>query len=549
MIEQATERRLAGDWHGACAAAGVDVTFDLTTIANEHGTDVATSLEDDLRHLAPDLLRWHLPRLGRSWSSITPDQDVMLTWPGGELRRESMPGLSVSTPPWAMQGPQRLSLNFAPAHAFHIGLESRRPFCVFWRFYVHDWSAARHLWDARHAGELRERCGGDQARAPFLNPDGTSRGIGELPTADPGPGEPAAHTEWVTALHDSGAVEAAFAAAGIELDASGLELDGYYGDSEPGRFLKGPLALTRLEAEIRRLSSAGAGDSFWMPAGPGAALLFETDGAAAGLGARLVEHMLDEPPEATLLPEIAWRRLPDLDLLRGGHIAPDHLHPLVWNALFPGRPVPAGPVGPPDVETPAPVRVRCRGEWHEVSSHDGDFHIPHDEEEQRREAALQALGGATAGCFAAHRAWRTGTGRLPKALRDQREEIFARAQHGDTPGVIRLLDAGLDPHVRNARQRTLLHQVHLLDHRSLLPRLLAAGLDVNTRDRERRTPLFAAVFENGSVDVIQALLTAGARVDLDGEIQEDEISLRGLIGLVSREDLGFLLEEIERAKT
>lgn len=57
MIEQATGRRLAGDWRGACAAAGVDVTFDLAEVARVHGRPVASALEDDLRHLAPDLLR------------------------------------------------------------------------------------------------------------------------------------------------------------------------------------------------------------------------------------------------------------------------------------------------------------------------------------------------------------------------------------------------------------------------------------------------------------------------------------------------------------
>ncbi|MEU6753470.1 hypothetical protein ABZ914_45215, partial [Spirillospora sp. NPDC046719] len=36
MIERAAERRLAGDWRGACAAANVDVDFDLADVAREH---------------------------------------------------------------------------------------------------------------------------------------------------------------------------------------------------------------------------------------------------------------------------------------------------------------------------------------------------------------------------------------------------------------------------------------------------------------------------------------------------------------------------------
>lgn len=62
MIERATASRLAGDWRGACAAADVDITFELSEVADHCGDDVATALEDDLRHLAPDLLRWYLPR-------------------------------------------------------------------------------------------------------------------------------------------------------------------------------------------------------------------------------------------------------------------------------------------------------------------------------------------------------------------------------------------------------------------------------------------------------------------------------------------------------
>ncbi|HEY7277991.1 MAG TPA: hypothetical protein VH594_18625, partial [Trebonia sp.] len=41
MIEQATERRLAGDWPGACAAAHVDVDFDLPGVLRQHGRNTA----------------------------------------------------------------------------------------------------------------------------------------------------------------------------------------------------------------------------------------------------------------------------------------------------------------------------------------------------------------------------------------------------------------------------------------------------------------------------------------------------------------------------
>src|SRR4051794_36084572 len=99
MIESATARRLMGDWAGACAAARVDVDLN----PRDHGPPFAAQLRADLRHLAPDLLRWHFPRVA----------------PDGLLR----PGLTVSlarysnalhlvarTPPgWAAAG-QRMSL-------------------------------------------------------------------------------------------------------------------------------------------------------------------------------------------------------------------------------------------------------------------------------------------------------------------------------------------------------------------------------------------------------------------------------------------------------
>ncbi|MBZ4324407.1 hypothetical protein JNW98_34460, partial [Streptomyces sp. SCA2-4] len=63
VIETATARRHAGDWAGACAVAGVDVDLDLKAAARAHGRDLAARIRADLRRLAPDLLRWHLPRI------------------------------------------------------------------------------------------------------------------------------------------------------------------------------------------------------------------------------------------------------------------------------------------------------------------------------------------------------------------------------------------------------------------------------------------------------------------------------------------------------
>src|SRR5262249_9338657 len=108
MIESATARRRVGDWAGACSAARVDVDLNLRAAARLYGREVAAGIRADLRQLAPDLLRWHMPR-------IAPDG---LLRPGltASLARYVLAGRSgpvhlvVRTPPgWADAG-QRISL-------------------------------------------------------------------------------------------------------------------------------------------------------------------------------------------------------------------------------------------------------------------------------------------------------------------------------------------------------------------------------------------------------------------------------------------------------
>ncbi|MFC4997834.1 hypothetical protein ACFPIJ_08335 [Dactylosporangium cerinum] len=148
MIESATARRHAGDWAGACAAARVDVDLDLRAVARAGGATLSARIRADLRHLAPDLLRWHMPRIA----------------PDGLLR----PGLTVSlarydpdgvhlvarTPPaWADAG-QRISLALWDGSA-RGGVPHPHPHPdQRFRLDLH-----RHLWDARRSGELRSRAG------------------------------------------------------------------------------------------------------------------------------------------------------------------------------------------------------------------------------------------------------------------------------------------------------------------------------------------------------------------------------------------------------
>ncbi|MEU8616526.1 hypothetical protein [Streptomyces sp. NPDC048623] len=162
MIETATARRLRGDWAGACAAAGFDVDLDLKHLARVRGRELATRVRADLRHLAPDLLRWHMPR-------IAPDGLLRpgLTVP---LARYELPAgrpplhLVVRTPPAWAGGGQRLGLalwdGVDPAwddDGLHPHPRPSRRF----RLDLH-----RHLWDARRAGELRERSGAGRPPLP-----------------------------------------------------------------------------------------------------------------------------------------------------------------------------------------------------------------------------------------------------------------------------------------------------------------------------------------------------------------------------------------------
>lgn len=172
MIETATARRAVGDWAGACAAARVDVALDPRAVRVRHGTALLRRLRADLRRLAPDLLRWHMPRIA----------------PDGRLR----PGLTVSlaryersgteplhlvvrTPPAQAEGGQRMTLALwdgdtrEGAAALHPHPHPDRRF----RLDLH-----RHLWDAARSGELAGRSTPDRAAEAelLLRAEGRPRG-------------------------------------------------------------------------------------------------------------------------------------------------------------------------------------------------------------------------------------------------------------------------------------------------------------------------------------------------------------------------------------
>ncbi|MFB6824833.1 hypothetical protein ACFCXA_25010 [Streptomyces virginiae] len=152
MIENAAARRAAGDWAGACAAARIDVDLDLRAVRDRHGTDLTARLRADLRRLAPDLLRWNMPRIAPD-GRLRPGLTLSLAHYG--VPGTAAPQLVVRTPPaWADAG-QRMSLTLyeesrdgAPEHHPHPHPDRR------FRLDLH-----RHLWDATRSAELAQRCG------------------------------------------------------------------------------------------------------------------------------------------------------------------------------------------------------------------------------------------------------------------------------------------------------------------------------------------------------------------------------------------------------
>lgn len=174
MIETATARRHLGDWAGACAAANIDVDLDLRAVARTHGRDLAARIRADLRRLAPDLLRWHLPRIAPD-GLLRPGLTVALARYDTSERDDGHPvQLVARTPPaWADAG-QRISLALWDASHREAGA-ARYPHPHPDRRFRLD--LHRHLWDAHRSGELRRRSGAD--RHPSTGPDP----LGAVPAA------------------------------------------------------------------------------------------------------------------------------------------------------------------------------------------------------------------------------------------------------------------------------------------------------------------------------------------------------------------------------
>lgn len=344
MIESATARRSVGDWAGACAAARVDVDLNLRAVGRAHGRRFAAQVRDDLRHLAPDLLRWHFPRIGPD-GLVRPGLTVSLARYPATADGGGAVHLVARTPPaWADAG-QRISLAlWDPSRPrAGVGLHPHpRPDRRF-RLDLH-----RHLWDVRRAGELWERSGAGH------------RLTGGDPAVD---GIPAGAEELSGFAVDRWAAEAA-----LLLRAEGCA-DG--------------VVTVRLDTRRRLVLDLGA------PGGTGSPTPRITAIPPRGRGR-----------EGPVLPDAATRVLPDLELLRAGLIDADRLHPLVASALLPDH-RPAGASRRPDGPGSARL-VECCGATHRIGVVDGELvPLDHDPDEIRREELLVALGGTALPCLRA----------------------------------------------------------------------------------------------------------------------------------------------------
>nr|BFE64024.1 hypothetical protein GCM10020063_085500 [Dactylosporangium thailandense] len=553
MIERATERREAGDWQGACAAAGVLLGFELRSVERQLGPEAVDKAEDDLRHLVPDLLRWHIPRdhagLPRTDAfyplTLLPDDHAVFAQ--AEART------------------QRIQLCFGRM----IEQPGRRD---------DTFVLLRDRWDSRCTAEKLTRSGG-VTRLPFFAATGE-----RLPEDALGDDSPEGRVERALRARTQAA---AWAIAGYDLRV--LLFDRRFGRErvDPAAFAidprrrnhaRGvavehslaplrPVQATLADAARRTLEyvaelrySAPHRNPRVIPPPPhpmtevddhrglvrldvrGRTVVL--DGTRARLLTRAPYHEADgsrfdaELDEfGTLLeripvvPPALVRRPEEFDALLNG---PVHLHPLAHRALFPEAPA---AVPPEPTRLPTAIRVRCDHATHEVVMRDGATVIPHTPVEIDRELALAALGGELQGCVAAREGWRDPEHRPPRRVLRLQVELMHVIQHGDTAAVLDALERGLDPHVRfRAHGETLLHLLPLLPGgEPLLPRLLAAGLDPNARDSRGRTPLHEAV-ALGSTALVRRLLKAGA----DPTARANPGGYTDMAGFTGRPDLDFL---------
>jgi hypothetical protein len=422
MIETSEARRAVGDWGGACAAARVDVDLDLRAVAHAHGQELARRIRLDLRHLAPDLLRWHMPRAAPD-GLLRPDLTLSLA-----RYQPTVHLVARTAPAWADAG-QRISL--ALWSSIRDGPHPDRRF----RLDLH-----RHLWDARRAAELRARSG--SAGWPG---GGDSAGW-------PGGGNPA---DWPAGGNladwpggDHLALHRWQAEADILRQADGRASD--------------PVAV-RLGARQRLALDAGGThpreltrpDPRW-PILPDAAtwVLPDLELLRAGLidlGRLhpLVAAALAPPDAATPLPAVRDSAVRD-SAVRDSAVRVA-VRDSAGAAVTRGRETPGRPESAAAHRQPAPPGARlveCRGVEHRIALVNGVLSaLDHTPDELRREELLVALGGPPLPCLRAIDEAHPNPANLT--------DIRGLLDHGDTAGAVAAVEQllGADAVLRDGALR------------------------------------------------------------------------------------------------
>jgi hypothetical protein len=412
MIKSATARRAAGDWAAACAAARVDVDLNVRAVARSRGQELAARIRADLRRLAPDLLRWHMPRIAPD-GLLRPGLTISLArYQPAEPDGRGAVHLVARTPPaWADAG-QRISLALWDESRPGDGARGHPHPHPHQRFRL---DLHRHLWDAHRVGELAERCGAAQWAAAGNPP--VDRECGHLVPRD---GGYAVH-RW--------AAEAALL----------LRAEGRAGD---------PVTV-RLGSRLRLLLRPGTGND---------------PDAWPALRISTVPQR-SRVPAWPVLPDAATWVLPDLELLRAGLIDPDRLHPLVASVLVPGHSASAPGAS---ADAGGPRLVECRGAQHRIGLVDGVLvPLDHDPAEVRREELLAALGGPALPCLHAI----DQAHRHPENLPDVR----AHLDHGDAARALAAVEGLLGPDAL-LRSGALLDELETAALRRITHGLFRAGL-------------------------------------------------------------------------
>ncbi|GAA1981811.1 hypothetical protein [Catenulispora subtropica] len=377
MIAAAAERRAVGDWRGACAAADVEVYLNPDAVRRRHGAEVAARLLTALRGLAPDLLRWHLPRRGHGAGELLAE----LLVPLAELADDGDRALALvaMTPRLALDAGQRIVLAVMETGG------RRRP--------TADCDPViRALLDRVRVKQAERH---SLVRHPMF-------WSASQPPGSAGRQDVTAEALAITRLQDVGDFAEAWRLGGFTLSCDA-------GVPSRLRWLAAlPVLLTGLADRVR--AALPGVDAAALRSGPGAIVLSGLNAASGPIDARAVAN--HDAYGLPTIPTAAWARSTDADLVRCGLLGVHELHPLVASALVTG-PMPPAPeadewlyrevpfiAGPCVADVPT-LWIRCGASTHRVAHVDGTWRPIDHGGHPDRELFLHRLGGPTNPCLQA----------------------------------------------------------------------------------------------------------------------------------------------------